>query len=153
MTSKACFKCAIVKPLDEFYKHPQMGDGHLGKCKECARNDVREHRAANIEKVRAYDNTRASLPHRVAARNDYQRTEAGKEAHRKALKTSRQRFPHKYAARCALGNAVRDGKVVPLPCWVCGEKAQGHHPDYNSPLDVVWLCRSHHKQAHALVRT
>jgi len=37
---KDCFKCGIRKPLDEFYKHKQMGDGHLNKCKTCTRKDT-----------------------------------------------------------------------------------------------------------------
>lgn len=32
---KTCFKCGKEKSLDEFYTHPRMKDGHLGKCKEC----------------------------------------------------------------------------------------------------------------------
>lgn len=32
---KTCRVCAESKPLDEFYTHPRMADGHLGQCKTC----------------------------------------------------------------------------------------------------------------------
>jgi hypothetical protein len=37
---KRCFKCGKLKPLDDFYKHMAMKDGHLGKCKTCTKLDV-----------------------------------------------------------------------------------------------------------------
>lgn len=56
--SKICFKCNKRKPLCDFYKHKQMGDGHLNKCKECARTDVRLNYSENVETKRAYDKKR-----------------------------------------------------------------------------------------------
>lgn len=42
MKTKKCFKCSIEKPLNEYYKHKKMGDGHLNKCKNCTKSDVKK---------------------------------------------------------------------------------------------------------------
>lgn len=152
---KTCLKCGEHKPLTEFYKHKQMADGHLNKCKECAKSGAIKHRDDNIEKVRAYDRERGSLPHRVAARNEYQKTDAYKVSQQKSLKKYFSNHPERRAAQTALGNAVRDGRLTPWPVCAlpeCNAAPEAHHPDYSHPLDVVWLCGHHHKQAHKLSR-
>ena len=138
MTTKRCFKCLCVKEVDNFYKHSKMGDGRLGKCKECTKTDATKNRLKKIDAIRAYDRMRASMPHRVALRA-------------KVVKQYCVDFPERKKANTAVSNAVRDGRLTPDPCWVCGMKAVAHHPDYDKPLDVVWLCQPHHKQTHALV--
>lgn len=153
---KTCFKCLQSLPMEAFYKHSGMADGRLGKCKDCTKSDVSKHRIKNIERIRSYDKLRGSAPHRVAARKEYAKTEAGKAAHRKALKVSRSRFPERSKARNAVSSAIRDGRLVPWPvCAIhtCDKKPQAHHPDYDRPLDVVWLCPPHHKEAHKLARS
>lgn len=51
--------------------------------------------------------------------------------------------------RSDTSHAVRNGKMFRLSCRVCGEsKVEAHHPDYDKPFDVVWLCFKHHRQIH-----
>lgn len=53
----------------------------------------------------------------------------------------------------AFRKALRSGELVPASeCAWCGDasrRIQGHHPDYNRPLMVVWLCDRCHSQHHA----
>lgn len=55
---KKCFRCSKILSFKYFYKHPQMGDGHLNKCKECTKSDVRENYKKNIEYYRGFDKKR-----------------------------------------------------------------------------------------------
>ena len=139
MTQKKCFKCGEQKPLDDFYKHPTMGDGHLGKCKVCTKQDVRVHRRNN-DSVREYDRRRY---HTSPGRK--QRTAAS--AQKWALA-----HPDRRKAITQANNAVRDGRLKkPLGCSQCGSEGHihGHHDDYSKPLDVRWLCVRCHALHHA----
>lgn len=64
---------------------------------------------------------------------------------------SEARFPEKAKARDLLFTALRRGKMVRMPCEVCGDpNSHGHHEDYTKPYDVRWLCKTHHNEAHGL---
>lgn len=131
---KACFKCDRCLPLSEFYRHPMMGDGHLGKCKECTRKDVRENYDKRRDQYLAYERNRSRTPERRAA-----------------LRLSQEKWTEHERARYRLRNAVTRGKLVrPGACQECGAegKVDGHHPDYTKPLDVMWLCRRCHMKRH-----
>lgn len=137
MATKECFKCHEVLPLSAFYRHPMMADGHLGKCKECTKRDVRANRRLKLDQYREYDRDRF--------KNDVARR-AYEYARRDEV---REKYPEKYRARTAVGNAIRDGRLIRLPCEVCGHpKTEGHHDDYSRPLDVRWLCKEHHEAFH-----
>jgi hypothetical protein len=141
-----CKACGAQKEPTEFYANDRT-------CKECRKAKVRANRDANIEKYRAYDRERSGLAHRVAGRLEYQQTEQGREACNRAKRNWIQRHPKQRAAHIAVGNAIKAGRLVPTPCVVCGgEHVEGHHPDYDAPLDVVWLCIPCHEEAHSLVQ-
>lgn len=115
---KTCFKCGESKPYSEFYKHAQMGDGYLGKCKECTKADVRKYWRTNVD---------------VLSQTDLMRRKIKKQAN------------------TAVGNAIRDGRLVKdAACHYCRtdqQKLVAHHWDYYRPLDVTWLCLRCHRIA------
>lgn len=151
MIEKKCFKCGSTKPLSEFYKHKMMADGHLNKCKSCARKDTTENRNKNIEYYRQYDRRRGNNTDRIEARSEYSKTQQGKKAKRTAELVYRERYPLRYKARIAVSNAIRGGALTPEPCEVCGHhNVHAHHCDYTKPLDVMWLCSYHHCEWHRL---
>ena len=133
LPEKRCFKCGEVKTLSAFYKHPQMPDGHVNKCKECNKRDVILNRKDKIDYYRAYDRKRGS---RRTAED---------------TREYRARFPKKYKAHGAVNNALRAGKLFKQNCEVCGSiESNGHHDDYDKPLEVRWLCAEHHCEWHSL---
>ena len=134
--SKTCFKCNAVKLLEDFYKHPNMPDGHVNKCKECNKKDVTDNRKKNIERIRQYDRDRAKNPNRQKAAA--------------AISTAwRQADKRRNKCHNAVSRAIRSGELIRQPCIRCGEvKSYAHHEDYDKPLDVMWLCQPCHKQRH-----
>lgn len=133
---KECFKCKTIKPLEDFYKHPKMADGHVNKCKECNKNDVTTNRNKNLEKIRAYDRERAKIPERIKANVEVNRAWRAEDNRR-------------VKAHNAVARAIKKGVLVRCSCVRCGEqKSLAHHEDYDKPLEVMWLCQPCHKQRH-----
>jgi hypothetical protein len=54
----------------------------------------------------------------------------------------------KMLVREATNNAIQRGILIRLPCEKCGQPAEAHHDDYSRPMDVRWLCRTHHAELH-----
>ena len=146
---KRCFKCGAEKPLSEFYAHPRMADGHLNKCKECNKNDAHKHHRKMSQEPDWVEAQRAR----------------GRDKYARLYQSERQRRlingspTAKHVASYAVGNAVRDGRMVkPTTCSQCKRKVSGrfmhaHHEDYGKTYDVIWLCAKCHSNIHYEERT
>jgi hypothetical protein len=149
---KTCFKCNKEKPYSEFYKHGKMGDGYLGKCKECTKSDVH---ANYLKKLQD--------PEWVEKELDRQREKAkrhrseGRAVNSNAILTGKKRWleknKEKKYAHNLVAKAIKSGKLNKFPCQTCGElKSEAHHEDYSRPLYVTWLCKKHHHERHNELR-
>jgi len=135
LTEKVCLDCGLVKPLSDFYTKPKISTYcracHNVRCVRWQHNNPDKHKASEA----AYRER-----NRARIRSKYQENQA----------LHRRRHPDHYYARNQVTIALKTGRLVKGPCVVCGttKQIQAHHPDYTKPLDVMWLCRLHHKEEH-----
>lgn len=109
----------------------------MAACKKC-------HVARTMRANRKY------IDKRRIQRRKYNETPERRKAAYENTKKMYRLHRENQIARMKVYQAVKKGKLKKLPCLVCGEiKAQAHHNDYNKPLEVIWLCITHHKQLHS----
>jgi hypothetical protein len=142
---KDCSECGKRQELSEFYVNRASDDGLTSRCKTCLRAYQKARRdELNADKPEGWKKKTADM---VAYRKAWSAANPGvMTAYKKAYwQRNKDRLSIKYKVR----HAIKTGKLVRLPCFVCGsEKVEAHHPDYSAPLDVVWLCRQHHMEIH-----
>lgn len=124
METKKCFKCGRVLPLSEFYKHPAMGDGHLNKCKECAKRDSRIRYEQKLSDASFVEKER----------------KRGRDKYKRLYSNGRSKKKSHSENSSTKSYYMRRGIDV-------GE-CEFHHWNYNKRNDVFVLCRRAHKLAH-----
>lgn len=98
----------------------------------------RQYRALHREKVRTYNR---EYNQKYRKEHGYQNEQNSKE-----------RYPERQRARMIVRNAIKNKSLKRKPCEVCGNKVvEGHHTDYSKPLEVTWLCKTHHVEADRLI--
>lgn len=176
---KTCKMCEETKPLDEFPNGYRKNDGtysKASKCKPCMKEYTkkykRKHYEKNIESYkersrrkreefpgetkeyqkRYYEANKEELKEKQKA---YDNTKKGKESRKKSYDKYRfsEEGKRKEKARSVVNHALRDGKLTkPEVCerCECTSKVEGHHEDYDKPLEVLWLCKQCHEDTHHL---
>jgi hypothetical protein len=138
---KQCKRCGTEKHPSEFYVNRAKKDGLTIYCKVCCeairKRWAQSERGAEICRKRV---------------REYRKTDAGKASHRADSARQRADNRKKIEARKAVFHAINDGTLVKWPVCAIPEcectKVEAHHADYDAPLDVVWLCRDHHRMCH-----
>jgi|SRR5208283_420346 len=168
MDTKLCSRCKKIKPVSEFYRNLKSKDGLRYECKECQSNYrkiysqlFKEH-IAKVKK--AYDQSEAGKKRKAKFMSKYYSTEKGKETIKKNsrnsyykrkdkviehIKNYQANNPLKHQVHIIVMRELRNGILIKGLCEGCGSiKVDAHHDDYSKPLDIRWLCRSHHRLWH-----
>lgn len=129
---KVCFKCGIEKDLNSFYKHSEMKDGHLNKCKTCTKIDT-ANRTLLI----------TSTPEGLELERKRQRDKYKRLNYKEKQKIWDKDKPWKNSSKYkGLSKKFKTPKGIEL-----------HHWNYNDEYleDVFVLERSEHRKSHTFM--
>jgi hypothetical protein len=150
LTHKQCTICKSFRTRDSFCSYYKSKDGLNDRCRDC----IKERDKIRWDKLRSDEEWHKEYLKKLLVRGEEDRLQGKKTKYNPEWSSKYVKDPIKSKARQIMSNAITSGRLVPEPCVVCGEeKTEGHHEDYSRPLDIIWLCRTHHKEIHRKFNT
>lgn len=172
---KKCTQCEEMKGVEQFYKAVDKRSKkpyRHAACRECVsaynkeRMKIPEVKSRKKEANEKWQNENP-IAYKIAIKNWQQTNAEVENARRKKyrgeniekLREQGKRYylnnKKKVHARYLINYAVKMNRMEKLSCQYPNCKSdysEGHHWDYNSPLQVTWLCSSHHALADGVKR-
>ena len=135
MEKKICFKCKIEKGVSDFYKHKKMGDGLLGKCKDCTKLDTKIRLEEKMKDPNFVENEKKR--HREKYHRLGSTWNKDNSKNYEYTKRQREKYPEKVKARARV-------------CKMKSLNGHLHHWSYNEEhfKDVIDLSIKEHNKAH-----
>ena len=128
---KRCFRCGRLLPLSEFYKHKQMADGHLNKCKECTKNDASKNYSKKSQDEMWMEKERARSREKYHRLGYYKKGSGGNM-------TTLNKIEGTTSKRLRNKGYDTNGK-------------EAHHWNYNEPKSVLLMSRKAHRRLHRYI--
>ena len=125
MELKKCSRCKVERTLDNFKKRGSGYETKKSVCTTCKKEMEAVWREKNREIYQAKQ--------REFYKNNAERIKKQRKDNYDPIKSKARWLARKIEAK---------------KCIFCDLIGERHHKDYSHPLDIVFLCRSHHKKVH-----
>lgn len=129
---KKCIKCSVIKTKAEFTIDKRMRNEMGSVCRVCSSIYNRKWRKEpkQIRYIKQWNSN-------------------NRDKINKSIKEYKGKNPLKSQAHSIVQWAIKKGRLTKMPCLICDDtQSEAHHEDYSLPLDVLWLCKKHHKERH-----
>lgn len=152
-----CKECSKAKTRAYALSNPEAVKASRDKRKNIALAIAREYKRKNKERLDKlkkahYYKNRERICEKAREYSKNLSEEKRKRKHKYYLKWSKTENAKKYKnAHKAVYRGLQKGILVRSnKCVLCfsEEKTEAHHPNYDKPLEVVWLCRKCHGRLH-----
>lgn len=135
---KSCFKCGLRLPLTEFYKHSQMADGHLNKCKGCTKIDTKKRLSEKIKDPNWAKKERARHREKYHRLGYSERHRPSSDKKKEIMSKYNTKYPEKKVAKNLSSH-------IEAP-----DGMEKHHWSYKRQhaKDLFFLTNGHHNSLH-----
>lgn len=167
-----CKECSRKKTREHSLKNPDAVKASREKRKKIAYEKSKIYKKLNSERITKqrklhYEANKEVIKEKARIRGKniteeekqrkkeyyqkWKKTEAGKNYTKSRVKYRKVKYRKHYMVGQKVKDAIKSGKLIkPEKCSICNsmDRIEGHHADYDKPLDVIWVCKKCHMMIH-----